>query len=165
MAVVLFIMALMLTIATPYLSSLTGAQMRAQARELAGLTSYLYNEAQEQRAVYRLTFDLDANRYRTSRLDPSSPKPAFQPAAVPGSAGGAIAQNVRLRDVTIAGLGTFKHGSVSCQFYPDGYVDPVVVHLIDSSGEVFTISLNPLTGQASIVKADLDQGQAALEAQ
>ena len=42
--------------------------------------------------------------------------------------------DVRLRDATVEGTGTVSRGTVSCIFYPEGYVDATVVHLRDAGG-------------------------------
>ena len=60
-----------------------------------------------------------------------------------------------LRDVSVEGIGGAKAGSISCQFYPDGYVDATVIHMASASGKVLTLSFNPLTGNVGIVSGDL----------
>ena len=55
-------------------------------------------------------------------------------------------------DVRIGGV---KVGSISCQFYPEGYVDATVIHLASVSGQVLTLSFNPLTGNVGIVSGDV----------
>ena len=62
---------------------------------------------------------------------------------------------LKLRDVSVEGIGGAKVGSISCQFYPDGYVDATVIHLMTVSGQVMTLSFNPLTGNVGIVSGDV----------
>ena len=69
-AVVIFIMGLMMTLAIPYLGGFHGAQLKSEARRLAGRANYLYDEASNQKVIYRMTFDLDHNGYYVTRLDP-----------------------------------------------------------------------------------------------
>jgi prepilin-type N-terminal cleavage/methylation domain-containing protein len=45
LAVVLFIMGLILTVAMPYLGGLRSAQLKSEARRLASRANYLYEEA------------------------------------------------------------------------------------------------------------------------
>jgi prepilin-type N-terminal cleavage/methylation domain-containing protein len=154
-AVVIFIMGLVMTLAIPYLGGFHGAQLKSEARRLAGRASYLYDEASTQQVIYRLTFDLDHNGYYASRLDPYLPEPKFLPYSGPWGHEVMMPPGLRLRDVSVAGIGTAKVGSISCEFYPEGYVDATVIHLATTSGSVLTLSFNPLTGNVGIVSGDV----------
>jgi prepilin-type N-terminal cleavage/methylation domain-containing protein len=154
-AVVIFIMGLVMTLAIPYLGGFHGAQLKSEARRLAGRASYLYDEASTQQVIYRLTFDLDHNGYYVTRLDPYAPEPKFLPYSGPWGAKVMLPPGLRLRDVSVAGIGTAKVGSMSCEFYPEGYVDATVIHLATVSGSVLTLSFNPLTGNVGIASGDL----------
>ena len=63
---------------------------------------------------------------------------------------------VRIRDVWVEGVGSLKKGSISCQFYPTGYVDATVVHLTDARGVVYTLSISPTSGQVAVANKELD---------
>ncbi len=154
LAIVLFIMALMFTIALPYMGSYRKALLKSEARRLAGRATYLYDAASTQKVVLRLVFDLDHQRYAVMRLDPYAMNPQF--VADNSMAGRMIVMpsSVEIRDVTVADLGTFNRGIVACQFYPEGYVDATLIHMEDLSGHVMTLLINPLTGQVSIVEGD-----------
>ena len=153
-AIVLFIMGLMMSIAIPYFGGITSARLKAQARMLAGRMNYLYDEATEKKLVMRLTFDIDHNGYFVSRLDPYQPMAVFTPENDPLMGRVTLPSDVRIRDVTIGGLGSFTSGHPSCLFYPSGWADAAVVHLISRQGAIFTLIVNPLTGQVSIVSGD-----------
>jgi prepilin-type N-terminal cleavage/methylation domain-containing protein len=155
LAVVLFLMGLVLTIAMPYFGSLQSSQMRSEARRLASRANYLYEEAGAQKVILRLTFDLANNGYFASRLDPFAKKPAFHPETGPAGVRVVMPTGIWIRDVTVQGLGTFQRGLVSAQFYPGGYVDATLIHLADSKGEVFTLAIDPFSGHVSIVRGDL----------
>jgi prepilin-type N-terminal cleavage/methylation domain-containing protein len=154
-AVVIFIMGLVMTLAIPYLGGFHGSQLKSEARRLAGRASYLYDEASTQKVIYKMTFDLDNNCYYVTRLDPYGPQPKF--IAYAGPWGGVVTMpaGLKLRDVSVEGIGGVKVGSISCQFYPDGYVDATVIHMMTVSGQVMTMSINPLTGNVGIVNADV----------
>ncbi len=62
---------------------------------------------------------------------------------------------IRIRDVTVEGIGTVNRGTVACNFYPEGYVDATVVHLEDASGDVMTLAFSPLTGQVAVIDSDV----------
>src|SRR5258708_37703910 len=63
LAVVIFIMGLMLTLALPYLGGFRQAALKSQARRLAGRATYMFDEATGHKLVLRLIFDLDNNGY------------------------------------------------------------------------------------------------------
>ncbi|MHB8382968.1 MAG: pilus assembly FimT family protein [Candidatus Binataceae bacterium] len=154
LAIVIFIMALMFTLATPYMGGYRQAELKSQSRRLAGRASYLYDEAATHKVVLRLIFDMDHQRYAVARLDPYSANPKF---VADHSTAGTIVilpPTVQIRDVTVDGQGSFNKGLVACQFYPEGYVDATLVHLVDLSGNVMTLTFNPLTGQVSIFAGD-----------
>jgi prepilin-type N-terminal cleavage/methylation domain-containing protein len=154
-AVVIFIMGLMLTLATPYLGGFHGAQLKSEARRLAGRASYLYDEASNQKVIYKMTFDLDHNGYYVTRLDPYGPVPKFIPFIGPWGGVVTMPPGLKLRDVSVEGIGGTRVGAISCHFYPDGSVDATVIHMIAASGQVMTLSFNPLTGNVGIVSGDV----------
>jgi prepilin-type N-terminal cleavage/methylation domain-containing protein len=154
-AVVIFIMGLVMTLAIPYLGGFHGAQLKSEARRLAGRANYLYDEASNQKVIYRMTFDLDHNGYYVTRMDPYGPDPKFIPYSGPWGDEVVMPAGLVLRDVSVEGIGGAKAGSISCQFYPEGYVDATVIHLASVAGEVLTLSFNPLTGNVGIVSGDV----------
>jgi general secretion pathway protein H len=164
-AVVIFIMGLVMTLAIPYLGGFHGAELKSEARRLAGRANYLYDEASTQKVIYRMTFDLDHNGYYVTRLDPYAFQPKFAPYSGPWGNNVAMPPGLRLRDVSVEGIGGVKVGSISCLFYPDGYVDATVIHLASVSGQVLTLSFNPLTGSVGIVSGDVPSTTALAVAQ
>jgi prepilin-type N-terminal cleavage/methylation domain-containing protein len=159
LAVVLFLIGLVMTIAMPYFGSLQSSQMRSEARRLASRANYLYEEAGAQKVILRLTFDLANNGYFASRLDPFAAKPAFHPETGPAGVRVVMPNGIWIRDVTVEGLGTFRRGLASAQFYPGGYVDATLIHLADSKGEVFTLAIDPFSGHVSILRGDVAPGR------
>lgn len=155
LTVVLFIIALVTLLVIPDVKGFRDSQIKSVARRLAGRAGYLYNEASAAKLVLRLTFNLDTNSYSVARLDPHSPSPVFVPDPDPDAAPVMLPAGVRLRDVTVADQGTVTRGTCSCDFYPEGFVDPTVVHLVNSAGTVFTLTFEPLTGQVAIARGDL----------
>jgi prepilin-type N-terminal cleavage/methylation domain-containing protein len=154
-AVVLFVMALMATLIIPSIKGFHLSRLKREARRLAGRATFLYDQASANKLVLRLTFNLDADSYSVSRMDPHSPQALFMPDMEAGATPVKLPPDVRLRDVTVEGMGTVTRGTVSCNFYPEGYVDATVVHLIDQAGTVFTLSFQPLTGRVMIAKGDI----------
>jgi prepilin-type N-terminal cleavage/methylation domain-containing protein len=155
LAIVIFIMGLMLSLAMPYLGGFRQAALRSQARRLAGRASYMFDEATGHKMVLRLIFDLDNNGYAAAQLDPYAVQPAFAPDRGQGGKPVMMPEAIRIRDVTIEGVGTVNRGTVATNFYPEGYVDATVIHLEDASGDVMTLELSPLTGQVAIISGDV----------
>ena len=154
-AVVIFIMGLVMTLAIPYIGGFHSSALKSEARRLAGRAGYLYDEASTEKVIFRITFDLDHNGYYVSRMDPYSAKPEFKPYGGTWGFQVWMPPGVKLRDVSVEGIGSAKAGAISCQFYPAGYVDATVVHMISDSGAALTLTFNPLTGNPSIVRGDL----------
>jgi prepilin-type N-terminal cleavage/methylation domain-containing protein len=154
-AVVLFLMGLMLLIAMPYVGGVTDAQLKSVSRRMAGRATYLYDEASARKLVIQLVFDMDTNSYFVMTADPYSAQPAFYPDHSASGARVILPDAVRIRDVTVEGVGTLSRGIIATQFYPEGYVDATIVHLVDSKGRVLTLVIDPLTGKAMIAAGDL----------
>jgi prepilin-type N-terminal cleavage/methylation domain-containing protein len=159
LAVVMFLMSLILLIAVPYLGGITDAQLKSASRRMAGRATYLYDEASSRKLIIQLVFDMDHNSYYVMTADPYSAQPAF---LLDKSAAGApvhLPDAVRISDVTVQGIGSLNRGVIACQFYPEGYVDATVVHLIDSKGRAMTLGIDPLTGQVMIANGALAQSR------
>jgi len=160
LAIVIFIMALMFTLVLPYTGGYRRAKLKSEARRLAGRASYLFDEASAQKVFLRLVFDLDHQVYGVMRMDPyAMPTPSYGPDHSSAGAPVTMPPAVAIRDVTVGDLGTFNAGKVATQFYPEGYVDATLIHMIDLSGHVMTLALNPVTGRVIIQDGDLTMMQ------
>ncbi len=157
LAVVLFLMGLMLLIAMPNVGGVGDAKLKSISRRLAGRATYLYDEASARKLVIQLVFDMDNNAYFVMTADPYAAEPAFFPDLSPAGARVTLPDTVRIRDVTVEGIGTLSRGTIATQFYPEGYVDATIVHLVDSKERVMTLGIDPLTGQVMIAKGDIRQ--------
>lgn len=155
LAIVIFIMGLMLSLTMPYLGGFRRAQLRSEARRLAGRATFMFDEAAGHKLILRLIFDIDNDGYAVARLDPYAVQPVFAADRTPSAHPVMMPSTVRIRDVTVEGIGTVNRGVIACNFYPEGYVDATVVHLEDASGDVMTLTFSPLTGAVSIVDGDV----------
>jgi type II secretory pathway pseudopilin PulG len=162
-AVVLFLMGLMMLIAMPYFGGFTDAQLKSASRRLAGRATYLYDEASARKLVIQLVFDMDNSAYFVMTADPYAPKPTFFPDHSTSGARVTLPDAVRIRDVTVDGIGTLSRGTIATWFYPQGYVDATIIHLIDSKGRIMTIGIDPLTGQTMVEKGDLRKARAGMQ--
>ncbi len=160
LAVVIFIMALMFTLVVPYTGGYRKARLKSEARRLAGRASYLFDEASAQKVFLRLVFDLDHQVYGVMRMDPYAlPTPSFTLDRSSAAAPVRMPPAIAIRDVTVGDLGRFSAGTVATQFYPEGYVDATLIHMVDLSGHVMTLVFNPVTGRVSIAEGDLTMAQ------
>src|SRR5690349_8867050 len=115
-SIVLFLMGLMMLIAMPYLGGFHRAELKSTTRRLAGRATYLFEEASSHKLVIRLVFDFDRNGYFVLIADPHAPEPRFLPDHSSSGAPVLLPAGVRLRDVTVEGVGTVNRGAIACQF-------------------------------------------------
>lgn len=152
----IFIIALTLTMIAPHLGGLRVMRLKSEVRRLAGRISFVSDQASANKLVVRITFDLDHNRYFVSQLDPYAAMPMFVPDGAPGAAPIALPRGIRLRDVTVANVGTASRGTISCNFYPEGFSDATMVHIDDEWGDIFSLAVDPLTARVSIARGEYD---------
>lgn len=148
----------------PRLRNADSAALQSGAARLATTARYLYQEAAFRRRPMRLNLDLDKQTYWVTVLsdDPDRPdefvlddSPLAHPTALPGS--------VAFADVVLPALGIVREGYAFAQFFPEGYVDPLVIHLTNVRHEFATLAIEPLTGRTRIADSyiDLDRGRVA----
>jgi prepilin-type N-terminal cleavage/methylation domain-containing protein len=155
LAVVMFVMGLIMMIALPYINGLKGSELRSEVRRLASRANYLSQEASAQKVMLRLSFDLNNNRYFVTRLDPFASKPQYVPERGPAGEIVTLPVGIHLRDVWVDGTGVITRGIAVTQYYPGGYVDATVIHLVDDRGEVFTVGIEPNSGRVAISNGDV----------
>jgi len=159
LGLVLLIMAVFLVLVVPRFQDQSRAQLISQTRKLAAIFHYLQQEAILNGRVYRLNFDLDQQRYFITSADASDPQGGFAEEKGLFTHDVALPSNVQISDVNVPLTGGKVYEGIGwVQFYPDGYVDPSVVH-IDNGQEVYTLYVDqPLTGRANVQSGYLDLG-------
>ncbi len=146
LAVVLFIIGVFSALVVPLFGGLGRDELKTTARRLAGTTKYLYNEAALSGRPYRLVFDLDAGSFGGRRLETSG-----ELVGLSGTGGEhTLPDDVRFRDVVVAGRGMTSSGTTYAAILPVGWIDETVIHLEDSGGHVLTVRLLPLTGTSEV---------------
>jgi len=157
--IVLLIISVVLVLVVPRFRDQSHAQLISQTRKLAATFRFLQQEAILNGRVYRLNFDLDQQRYFVTEADASDPEAEFQQAAGTLMRDVALPSTVQISDVNVPLSGGKVYEGVGwVQFFPDGYVDPSVVHL-DNGQEVYTLYVDqPLTGRANVQSGYLDLG-------
>ena len=146
LAVVLFIIALFSSLVVPLFGGLGENALKTTARRLAGTAKYLYNEAALDGRPYRLVFDLKAETFGGERQETSGELIAAEGSGREYQ----LPDDVRFRDVVVAGRGTTSSGTTYASILPVGWIDETIVHLQDNAGHVLTVRLLPLTGTSEI---------------
>ncbi len=156
LTIVLLILAIAASFVIPRLRDADSLALSSSAARLATTTRYLYEEAAFRRRPMRLNLDLDKHAYWVSVLKDDTDDPEFvvddspltRPVVLPGS--------VTFADVILPALGTVREGLVFAQFLPEGYADPLVVHLTNARHEFATLAIEPLTGRTRVADAYVD---------
>ena len=139
---VLLIISIFAFLVVPRLELGGGGDLAAAAKRLGGTTKYLYNEAALTGQEHRLLYDLERGSYRAARLEASG---ELVPLDGPGKLT-MLRGEVRFRDLTVPGRGTFTSGEVTTTIHPAGWLEETIVHLENRKGEQLTVHISPLTG-------------------
>ncbi|MCC6766074.1 MAG: prepilin-type N-terminal cleavage/methylation domain-containing protein [Deltaproteobacteria bacterium] len=150
LAVVLLILGIAASFLAPRLRDPEGAALAASAERLATTARYLYDEAAYQRLPMRLNLDLDHQSYFVTVLGGEPDAPEFVPIDSPLARPVVLPDSVAFRDVVLPAVGLVTEGVVFAQFSPEGWADPLVVHLRGRSGGEATMAIEPLTGRTRV---------------
>ena len=151
LAVVLLILGIAVSFVAPRLRDPETAALEAAANRIATTARYLYDEAAYQRLPMRLNLDLDHQTYFVTVLGGDPDDPEFVPVASSSLAKPTLLPDaVAFRDVVLPTVGTVTEGLVFAQFSPEGWADPLVVHLRGRSGGEATMAIEPLTGRTRV---------------
>ncbi len=144
LSIVVFIIASFFLLAVPRLDNFTEGNLKSSSRNLSTTIRYLYSEAAFKKKIHKLAFDIDTGEYWVEVLEDNeyieSPDPFLRKRK--------LANNVSFKDiVTKRSLGVSTEGKDEfILFLPSGFVEPVVIHLQSSSGDVYTLATKPYTG-------------------
>jgi prepilin-type N-terminal cleavage/methylation domain-containing protein len=152
LAVVLLILAVLLSFVTPRLFALGQARREAAARRLATLLGYLHDEASLRGRTYRLTLDFDDARYEVRAMTESKE---------PGTADdfveewGPLARDEILPEgVRIAAVETptllASSGTVDLFFHPESDEPGAKITLADEAEGVSVLVFDGVTGHVYI---------------
>lgn len=154
---VLLIIATIVALVIPRFRDQSLAELQAQTRKLAATFRFLREEAILNGRVYRLNFDLDQQRYFVTEADLDE---EFRPTTT-----GVLSRDIILPStVQIADVdtpqsgGKLYEGIALAHFFPDGFVEPTVVHL-QNGQEFYTLYVaNGLSGRAHVSAGYIDLG-------
>jgi general secretion pathway protein H len=157
LAIVLLVLGIAASFVIPRLRDRDSTALAASAARLATTARLLYEEAAFRRAPMRLNLDLDKQAYWVTILDPDADGgPEFVPDTTPLARPVALPDSVAFADVVLPALGTVREGVVFAQFLPEGYADPLVVHLTNRRNEYATLAVEPLTGRTRVGEGYLE---------
>ncbi|MEO8604823.1 MAG: hypothetical protein ABI629_19810 [bacterium] len=159
LGLVLLIISVFMVMVVPKFQDQSRAQLISQTRKLAAIFRFLQQESILNGRVYRLNFDLDQQRYFVTAADAGDPEAGFMEEKGLVIRDVTLPSNVQISDINAPLTGGKVYEGIGwVQFYPDGYVDPSVVHL-DNGQEVYTLYVDqPLTGRANVQSGYVDLG-------
>lgn len=154
LAVVIVILGIMIGIVIPVLGEITDANLRRSARHLTGMIRFLHDEAQAKKNVYRLRFDVPNGRYWAEALTPLSDRAVeFKRVHSVLASEGSLSGQTTFKDVRVAS----HPDDPGILFTPDGWVEKAFIHLRDGQDRLFTLVVNPLTGDTELLEGEVEE--------
>ncbi len=149
LSVVLLIIGLLATVLIPNIGRLGGEDLRESARKLGGLIQYLYGLSAVDRKNFYLNIDLDENKYWVSVGKENLEEGTVEMVRYSDEfvrKEYALPSGVKFEDIDTVDRGKVTDGKVVVTFYPEGFVDPVTIHLKNDNDDELTLMVLPLTG-------------------
>ena len=154
LAIVLFIIGIIAGFAIPKLRDVSAAELAAAARRLSHTTRYLYEEAAVRGIVVALVFDLDHQAYWVVKLDSATGQFVEDSSLLSRRVD--LPPDVRIADVVLPAVGKLYQGVAPTHFYPEGYADRTVVHLVNPQSRAYTLRIDPVRGWGEVVEGYKD---------
>ena len=152
LALVLVIIAIILSFVAPRLMELGQAKREAEARRLAALLGYLHDEASLRGRTFRLRLDIDDARYEVAAAPPASKEADEESYAeewAPLARSGSLASGVAVESVETAT--TFaSSGVVDLFFHPESDSPGARITLVDQHGGSSRLVLDGVTGRVDV---------------
>jgi general secretion pathway protein H len=146
LAMVVLVIGIVSAIAMPRFGGLLERQqMHRTINAIRGYARYLQAYAASEKCVYVLTFDLDQQILSTASL-PTLECPG-QTRRLPDYV---VPSTVRILDVVTPENEKLGEGQVTTLFFPNGFVQPSVIHLGGIGVEPVTLMIEPLTGRVQV---------------
>jgi prepilin-type N-terminal cleavage/methylation domain-containing protein len=145
LTIVILLVGIFATLTVPILNHYGRDDLAWSARRIAGTAQFLFNEAAISGREHQLCLEFKENRLAVKVLERDLE-------AVELERWGNrldLPEGVRIRDVRIAGRGSFSTGSATIRFFPGGYLEESLIHLSRES-KVLTLRFNPFTGATEV---------------
>src|SRR5262249_54346233 len=149
LSLVLLIMTVVFALVIPRLRDPGRTELLAHARRLVLTFRLLRDEAVLNGSAYRLNYDLTQQRYWVT-ADQSADLADFIRDIGSLARGTQLEDPVGITDIVLPTLaGKVNQGQIYTVFYPDGSVDPTVIHLANGR-DAYTLWLNPMNGRLNM---------------
>lgn len=150
---VLFLLVGMLTLVIPRIS--LGESLGSTGRKWVGAMRSFQEMAMMTQKTVRLYVDIDRNMYWPMVIDGKEEKIPLDPTwAMPI----VLPETVRFADIQI-GTTVKQAGRVEIFFYPNGRIDPAIVHLTDMSNNIVGVFVEPVTAMIRMTDHRIDPPQ------
>ena len=147
---VLFLLVGMLSLVIPRIS--LGESLGTVGRKWVGAMKSFQEMAMTGQKTVRLYVDIDRNMYWPMVIEGKEEKIPLEPTwAMPI----ALPETVRFADIQI-GPTIKQAGRVDIFFYPNGRIDPAIVHLTDTNNNIVGVFVEPVTAMIRMTDYRID---------
>jgi type II secretion system protein H len=147
LTIVIAIFGVVLALTIPRLRDSARVELETQSHRLAMTFKLVRSEAILQGIPFQINYDLDDQRYWVTSADPMGEGDTAAGTLGPLARGSRLGPEVGIADVVLPAAGAkVSQGRVYTIFYPDGTVDPTVIHLA-SSKQAYTLYLDPMNSR------------------
>ena len=147
---VLFLLVGMLSLVIPRIS--LGENLGSVGRKWVGAMKSFQEMAMTGQKTVRLYVDIDRSMYWPMVIDGNEEKIPLEPTwAMPI----VLPETVRFTDIQI-GTTMKQAGRVDIFFYPNGRIDPAIVHLTDMNNNIMGVFVEPVTSMIRMTDSRID---------
>lgn len=140
MMLVMFLLVAVLGIVIPQVN--LGDNLVSTGRKLIGALRTLQGIAMSSQKPVKLYLDIDRNTYWAMTLEGNQEKPLLDASwAAPRS----LPDSIRFADIA-AGPVKRQSGRIDLMLYPNGRIDPAILHLTDTGNNTLGIAIESTTG-------------------
>ena len=140
MIIVMFLLVAVLGIVIPRVN--LGEDLASTGRKLIGTVRTLQGIAMATQKPVRLSMNIDQNTYWAMTLEGKEERPLPDASwATPRS----LPESIRFADIS-AGPVKRESGRIDLMLYPNGRIDPAILHLTDAGNNILGIAVESATG-------------------
>lgn len=141
---------MVLALSIPRLRDSGRVELEAQSHRLAMTFKLVRSEAILQGIPFQINYDLDDQRYWVTSADPLGQEDTAASTLGPLARGSRLGPEVGIADVVLPAAGAkVSQGRIYTVFYPDGTVDPTVIHLA-SAKQAYTLYVDPMSSRLNM---------------
>ena len=152
--VVLMIIGIIAALVLPRITAISGAELKATARDLVGTVRLVYSTAAIKKLPYRIAFDLEKQIYwveeKAGKEYVASKEPLLGQRVIPDT--------VYIKRLDILKRTCSSYCKEYIYFTPGGYVEPASIYVatLDNS-QAMTVFIQPMTGRAEILLGEVSR--------